>query len=70
MLGLSESEILKAIDTMVARTSITSETTHIKDQEVLDPNDILRKLAIGVASAIAKNNQAIEKELEYGTNKL
>jgi len=64
MLGLTESEILKAIDTMVARTSISSETMHIKDQEVLEPNDILRKLAIGVASAIAKNNQAIERELE------
>lgn len=64
MIGLSESEILKAIDAMVARTSITSKTMHIKDQEVLEPNDIIRKLAIGVASAIARNNQAIERALE------
>lgn len=61
MIGLSESEIFREIERGcfgIGRLSI-----NIPNQSSLSPDDILAKLATGVAKAIEANNRAIERNL-------
>jgi len=61
MLGLTESQLFSEIDS--GTFGISHLSLNIRDQQTLQPNDILRKLATGVAKAIESNNRAIEREL-------
>jgi hypothetical protein len=61
MLGMSESDLKRAIDH--GAFGISPIMLNIPDQESLQPNDILKKLANGVVEAIAKNNEKIEANL-------
>ena len=61
MLGLSESEIFREIDS--GCFGIGHINMNIPNQSSLTPNDILAKLATGVAKAIEANNRAIERQL-------
>ena len=61
MLGLSESQIFSEIDR--GCFGIAHLGLNIPDQSSLSPNDMLKKLATGVAKAIEANNRAIERQL-------
>jgi hypothetical protein len=61
MLGMTESEIIHEIDH--GCFGIAPLTINIKDQLNLEPDDILKKLAKGVAQAIEKNNRKITNQL-------
>ena len=61
MLGLSESKVFNEIDS--GCFGIAHLSLNIKDQPALEPDDILRKIATGVAKAIIANNKAIENKL-------
>ena len=61
MLGMSESDLKSAIDH--GAFGIAPIMMNISDQKSLQPKDILKKLANGVAEAIAKNNAKIEADL-------
>lgn len=61
MLGMDESSIFHEIDR--GCFGIAQLSTEIKDQPALQPNDILQRIATGVAKAIAANNAAIERQL-------
>jgi len=61
MIGMSESDIFGMIEQGTLR--IPHLSTLIMDQPALIPGDILRKIAAGVAMAIAANNAEIEKQL-------
>ena len=68
MLGLTERELFSTIDGEVLGAAYSA--VHIKDQQALHPQDILRKLASGVAKAIEANNKAIESQLRSAGIKL
>ena len=61
MLGMSESDLKRAIDH--GAFGVAPVMLNIKDQESLQPNDILKKLVRGIVEAIAKNNAKIEADL-------
>lgn len=61
MLGMHESDIFREINRKCF--DIPKQAEHIKDQPALNPDDILRRIATGVAKAIAVNNKAIENQL-------
>ncbi len=61
MLGLTESQLFSKIDS--GCFGIAHLSTNIKNQQALNPDDILQKLATGVAKAIEANNMAIENQL-------
>jgi hypothetical protein len=61
MLGLTEDELLKAIDNAVLSTP--QKAVFIKDQQGLQPSDILQRLTNSIARAIVTNNQIIEQQL-------
>lgn len=61
MLGMRENEIERVIDREC--TGFTGLFMNISDQSVLEPQDILRRLASAVAKAISVNNEAIERDL-------
>ena len=61
MLGLSGHQLLNEIDH--GCFGMGGLALNIPGQPVLNPDDILRKLASGVAKAIEANNRAIEQQL-------
>ena len=61
MLGLNERQIFHEIDR--GCFGIAHINMNIPNQSSLSPNDILAKLATGVAKAIEANNRAIEAQL-------
>jgi hypothetical protein len=61
MLGKSESQIFHDIDS--GCFGISNLSSNIKSQNNLEPDDILIKLASGVAKAIEQNNKVIESQL-------
>ena len=61
MLGKSETQIFHDIDSGCFGISYLS--ANLKKQNNLDPEDILTKLASGVAKAIEQNNRVIESQL-------
>jgi hypothetical protein len=61
MIGLSEGQLFQKID--FGSFGVSHLSVHIKKQNNLDPDDILSKLASGVAKAITANNEEIERQL-------
>jgi len=61
MLGMTENKIKDVIDQECF--GIPGLFMNIRDQSLLDPQDILRKMASAVAKAISANNEAIERDL-------
>lgn len=68
MLGLTESQLFQKIDH--GASSSGHWGSYIKKQESLEPDDMLRRLATGVAKAIEANNIAIENQLRSAGIKL
>ncbi len=61
MLGKSESQIFHDIDS--GCFGISHLASNLRKQNNLDPDDMLAKLATGVAKAIEQNNRLIESQL-------
>jgi hypothetical protein len=63
MLGLNGIQLFQKIDSGAFGGGYLAANININNQKALQPNDILQKLATGVAKAIEANNQAIERQL-------
>jgi len=61
MLGMKQLEIESRIDS--GAFGVTTPYMNIREQEALQPNDILKKLVRGVAEAIVANNERIQEQL-------